>query len=113
MDKHKIVVALCTDQNEYQQEQAAAAQAAALKLGVTVEIIYAHGDAVQQTQQLLKFIQEPAKRPHAIVVEPVGTGMPAIARAAVSAGIGWGIMNASVDYVHELRQTSHAPVFNI
>jgi ribose transport system substrate-binding protein len=113
MDKHKIVVALVTDQNEYQLEQAAAAQSAALKLGLSVEIVYAGGDAVQQTQQLLKFIQEPDKRPHAILVEPVGTGMPAIARAAVTAGIGWGVMNASVDYVHELRQLSHAPVFNI
>ncbi len=54
----------------------------ALKLGASVQIVYADDDAVQQTQQLLSFIQEPGKRPDAILVEPVGTGMPEVAKAA-------------------------------
>ena len=113
MNKLNIVVSLITDDNDYQLEQAASAQAAAQKLGANVEIIYAGNDAVQQTQQILKFIQEPSKRPDAILVEPVGTGMPQIARAAVGAGIGWGIMNTNVDYVSQLRQHALVPVFTV
>ena len=92
MEKLNVVVSLITEQNDYQREQAASAQAAAAKLGASVQIIYANNDAVQQTQQILKFIQEPSKRPDGIIVEPVGTGMPQVARAAVSAGIAWGII---------------------
>ena len=60
MNKLNVVVSLITDENDYQLEQAASAQAAALKLGANVEIIYAGNDAVQQTQQILEFIQDPA-----------------------------------------------------
>ena len=66
-----------------------------------------------QTQQILKFIQEPCKRPHAILVEPVGTGMPQVAKAAVAAGMGWVVINAVVDYLTELRQRALAPVFSV
>jgi len=113
MTKLNVVVSLITDDNDYQLEQAASAQAAAQKLGASVEIIYAGNDAVQQTQQILKFIQEPSKRPDAILVEPVGTGMPQIARAAVGAGIAWGIMNTNVDYISQLRQHALVPVFSV
>ena len=113
MNKLNVVVSLITDDNDYQLEQAASAQAAALKLGAHVETIYAGNDAVHQTQQILRFIQEPSKRPDAILVEPVGTGMPQIARAAVGAGIAWGIINTAVDYIPQLRQHALVPVFTI
>lgn len=113
MEKLNVVVSLITEQNDYQREQAASAQAAAAKLGASVQIIYANNDAVQQTQQILKFIQEPSKRPDAIIVEPVGTGMPQVAKAAVSAGIAWGIINARVDYLPDLRQRALVPVFSV
>jgi ribose transport system substrate-binding protein len=113
MNKLSVVVSLITDDNDYQLEQAASAQAAALQLGASVEIVYAGNDAVHQTQQILKFIQEPSKRPDAILVEPVGTGMAQIARAAVGAGIGWGIINTQVDYVQQLRQHALVPVFAV
>jgi len=113
MDKLNILVSLITEDNDYQLEQAASAQAAAQKLGAKVQIIYANNDAVLQTQQILQYIQEPAKRPDAIVVEPVGTGMPQVAKAAVSAGIGWVVINAGVDYLSQLRQHSLVPVFSI
>jgi ABC-type sugar transport system substrate-binding protein len=113
MNKLHVVVCLITDDNDYQLEQAASAQLAAQKLGASVEIVYAGNDAVHQTQQLLKFIQEPSKRPDAILVEPVGTGMPQIARAAVGAGIAWGIVNSSVDYIQSLRQHALVPVFSV
>jgi ribose transport system substrate-binding protein len=113
MNKLNVVVSLITDDNDYQLEQAAAAQAAALKLGAKVEIVYAGNDAVHQTQQILQYIQEPSKRPDAILVEPVGTGMPQIARAAVGAGIAWGMLNTNVDYVQQLRQHALVPVFTV
>ena len=113
MNKLTVVVSLITQDNDYQREQAASAQAAALKLGASVQIIYANNDAVQQTQQILSFIQEPGRRPDAILVEPVGTGMPQVAKAAVAAGIGWGVVNTEVDYIPELRQRALVPVFSI
>src|SRR5579871_964483 len=113
MDKLSVLVSLITEDNDFQLEQAASAQAAALKLGATVQVIYANNDAVLQTQQILQFVQEPSKRPDAILVEPVGTGMPQVAKAAVSAGIGWVVLNAGVDYLAQLRQHALVPVFGV
>lgn len=113
MNKPKVLVALITQDNDFQLEQAISAQSAADKVGLEVEIIYANNDAVLQTQQLLDYIQEPEKRPSAIVVEPVGTGMPQVARAAVSAGIGWVLVNGGVDYISDLRSRSKVPVFAV
>lgn len=113
MTKLNVLVSLITDDNEYQLEQAASAQAAAIKLGASVQIIYSGNDAVQQTQQILGFIQDPSKRPDAILAEPVGTGMAQIAKAAVGAGIAWAIVNTDVDYITELRQHALVPVFAI
>src|SRR5712675_2629361 len=108
-----VLVSLITDDNDYQLEQAVSAQASALKLGAKVQIIYSGNDAVQQTQQILSFIQDPARRPDAILAEPVGTGMAQIAKAAVSAGIGGGIINTDVDYLPQLRHQPLVPVFSI
>jgi ribose transport system substrate-binding protein len=111
MNKLNVLVSLITDDNDYQLEQAASAHAAAVKLGANVQIIYSGNDAVQQTQQILAYIQDPSKRPDAILAEPVGTGMAQIARAAVGAGIGWGIINTDVDYITQLRQHALVPAF--
>lgn len=113
MNKLTVLVSLITNDNDYQLEQAASAQAAASKLGAKVEIVFAGNDAVHQTQQILSYIQDPKKRPDAILVEPVGTGMPQIARAAVQAGIAWAMVNSNVDYIQELRQHATVPVFSV
>lgn len=113
MEKLNILVSLITDQNDYQLEQAASAQIAANQAGANLQIIYANNDAVQQTQQILQFIQNPNKRPDAILVEPVGTGMPQVAKAAVSSGIAWVLINSSVDYLAPLRQHATVPVFSM
>src|SRR6516225_9219098 len=113
MSKLKVLVSLITEDNDYQLEQAASAQTAASKLDASVQIIYANNDAVLQTQQILQFIQEPAKRPDAILVEPVGTGMPQVAKAAVAAGIAWGVVNSRVDYLEDLRRRALVPVFSV
>jgi ABC-type sugar transport system substrate-binding protein len=113
MDKLNVVVALTTRDNDYQAEQAVAVSDMAARLGVKIQIIYADNDAVNQTQQLIKLIQDPIQRPSAILVEPVGTGMPQVAKAAVGAGIGWGIINSDPDYIPELRRTGAVPVFSV
>jgi ribose transport system substrate-binding protein len=113
MEKLNVVVALTTRENDYQAEQAVAVTDMAARLGATIQIIYADNDAVNQTQQLIKIIQDPAQHPTAILVEPVGTGMPQVAKAAVAAGIGWGIINSDPDYISELRRGGEVPVFSV
>jgi ribose transport system substrate-binding protein len=113
MEKLNVVVALTTRENDYQAEQAVAVSETATRLGIKIQIIYADNDAVNQTQQLIKIIQDPIQRPAAILVEPVGTGMPQVAKAAVAAGIGWGIINSDPDYITELRRGGAVPVFSV
>jgi ribose transport system substrate-binding protein len=113
MEKLNVVVALTTRENDYQAEQAAAVTEMATRLGIKIQLIYADNDAVNQTQQLIKIIQDPLQRPAAILVEPVGTGMPQVAKAAVAAGIGWGIINSDPDYIPELRRGGTVPVFSV
>jgi len=113
MENLNVVIALTTRQNDYQAEQAQSAIEAANRLGIKINIIYADGDAVNQSQQLVKIIQDRNQRPGAILVEPIGTPMPQVAKAAVAAGIGWGILNREADYIPELRRTANVPVFAV
>jgi len=111
----RFIVSLITKDNDYQVEQAAAAQVAAQKVGVDAQILYADNDAITQSTQLLKAIQsDAALRPHAIAFEPVGgTAFPQVAQAAVSAKIGWAALNREADYIPKLRKTAEVPVFII
>jgi ribose transport system substrate-binding protein len=113
--KLRIVVALTTNDNDYQIEQAQSAEQAAARLGVTVEIIYADNDAINQSTQILKVVQAAAEaRPDAIVFEPVGgTALPQVARAAAGAGIGWAVLNRDASYLEELRKITNAPMFGV
>ena len=79
------MVALTTNDNDYQIEQARAAEQAAKKLNVDLQILYADNDAINQSTQILKAVQAaPDDRPDAIIFEPVGgTALPQVARAAV------------------------------
>jgi len=111
----RILVSLITEDNDYQLEQAAAARDAAKRLGLEVEIVFAENDSITQSQQLLKAIQSPPQnRPDAIALEPVsGTALPQVARAAVSAGIAWAVVNRAAPYISELRLNCKVPVFNV
>ena len=115
MKRLNILVSLTNNDNDYQQEQAAAAEKAGRRLGVDVKIIHADNDALAQSQQLLHYVQDSAvARPDAIMFEPAGgTAFPQVARAAAAAGIGWVILNHEVDYIAELRRTFKVPVFAI
>jgi len=113
MSKLRILVSLTTNDNDYQIEQASAAEQAARRHGVNVELVYAGNDAITQSTQILNAVQAPeGERPSAIVFEPVGgTALPQVARAAVDNGIAWVVLNREATYVAELRKLGKAPVF--
>ena len=115
MKRLSFLVSLTNNDNDYQQEQAAAAEKAARRLGVDVKIIHANNDAVAQSQQLLHYVQDSSvARPNAIIFEPAGgTAFPQVARAAAAAGIGWVVLNHEVDYILELRRSFKVPIFAI
>jgi ABC-type sugar transport system substrate-binding protein len=115
MAKLRFLVSLTNNDNDYQIEQWESAEQAARKTGVEAQIIHAQNDSISQSTQILKAVQSPKElRPDAIIFEPVGgTALPQVARAAVSAGIGWVILNRDASYIEELRKTSTAPLFAI
>ena len=110
----RVVLALITRDNDYQREQASVAEAAARRLGIDLQVVYADNDAILQTKQILEAIQAPAaERPDAVVVEPVGTGMLGVASAAAGRGIGWIVLNREADYLSALREASSVPIGSI
>lgn len=115
MKKLRFLVSLITKENDFQLEQAAAAQEASRRLGVDIEILYADNDAITQSTQILKSVQASEEsRPDAVVFEPAGgTALPQVARAAVGAGLGWVVLNREADYLTELRRSSRVPIFSI
>jgi ribose transport system substrate-binding protein len=114
MKKFKLLLSLTTKDNDFQQEQATAAEDSARRLGVDLQIMYAENDAITQSQQLLTAVQSQSLRPDAILFEPVGgTALPQVARAAATAGVAWVVLNRDVDYIPELRRAYHVPMFAI
>jgi ABC-type sugar transport system substrate-binding protein len=115
MNRLRFLVSLITKENDFQLEQAAAAQEASRRLGVDIEIVYADNDAITQSTQILKAVQASEEsRPNAVVFEPAGgTALPQVARAAVGAGIGWVVLNREAEYLAELRRSSRLPIFSI
>lgn len=114
MKELRFVVSLITQENDYQREQAAAAQEAAVRLGVQVQTMFADNDAINQSQQLLTIVQTPDAGLDAILLEPASrTGFPKVAKAAVAAGVAWGLLNCEPDYLRALRSSSDVPVFSV
>jgi ABC-type sugar transport system substrate-binding protein len=112
MNRLSFLISLTNDDNDYQQEQAAAAEKAGRRLGVDVKIVHANNDAIVQSQQLLQYVQDSSTaKPDAIMFEPAGgTAFPQVARAAAAAGIGWVVLNFDVDYILELRRQYKVPM---
>jgi len=112
MKRLSFLVSLTNNDNDYQQEQAAAAEKTARRLGVDVKIIHANNDALLQSQQLLQYVQDASiAKPDAILFEPAGgTAFPQVARAAAAAGIGWTVLNFDVDYILEVRRQYKVPM---
>jgi ABC-type sugar transport system substrate-binding protein len=114
MKKLSFLLSLITEDNDFQREQAAAAEEAAHRLGVNLQVMFAESDAILQSQHLLKVIQSKSGQCDGIIFEAVGaTALPQVARAAASAGIGWAVLNRQVEYIAELRRAYRTPVFSI
>lgn len=114
MNKLRFVVSLITDDNDYQRQQASAAQETAARLGVDLQIFFAKNDAIYQSQQLLEVVQARDAAVNGILVEPAGrTAFPKVAQAAVTSGIAWVVLNCEADYLTELRSRSAVPVFAV
>src|SRR5258707_4839571 len=111
MKKLKFLVSLTTDDNDYQTEQATAAEEAARRLGVDIQITYAGNDSITQSQQILNAIQSRSdSQPDGVILEPVGgTALPQVARAAVAAGVWLVGSNRNIGCNREIRQENRIP----
>src|SRR5215471_4613344 len=115
LKKPRVLLSLMTEENDYQLEQAAAARRTAETAAVDLQILFANNDTITQSTQILRAVQnDPALRPDAVLLEPVGgTALPQVARAAVNAGIAWGVLNNVPDYLADLHGASRVPVFAV
>lgn len=114
MKKLKFVLSLITRDNDYQREQAKSAEAVAGRMNLDLEICYADSDSVTQSSQLLDAVHKYKSELSGIMVEPAGgTEFPQVARAAVSAGIGWVVLNRDASTLVDLRRTFQAPAFAV
>jgi len=104
----RVFVSLLSEEQDFQVMQAADAREVGARLGLEVEVAFADGHAVLQSQQLLKAVHAPeGERPVAIVVEPtVGEGFERVARNATRVGIGWFLVDMHASYIDQLR-TAH------
>ena len=111
----KFTLSLVGADNDYQRAQAAAGEEMARRLGASIEVSYCDGDAIEQSQHLLKLIQSQSSAfpTSGIIVQPAGTGLRQVAQAAVAAGIGWVVLHKHVDYIAELLQPYSVPVFMV
>jgi ABC-type sugar transport system substrate-binding protein len=102
----KIVVALLTDQQDFQVKQAEDARSVAARAGLDIEVVFAEGNAVLQVHQLFGYIYLPkAKRPAAIVVESVAPdGLQSVAKSAAEMGIGWILLSSHEAYLDSLQK---------
>ncbi len=114
MNRLKVVLSLITRDNDYQLEQAKSAEGVANLQNVDLEIFYADSNSVTQSSQLLDQIHKHKAGLAAILVEPAGgTEFPQVGRAAVSAGIGWVVLNRDASSLTDLRRNFHVPIFAV
>jgi ribose transport system substrate-binding protein len=115
MKQLRLILSLITNDNDYQREQAAQAEMTARQLGHELRVLYADGDAVTQSNHLLDAIQaKTGKKTDGIIFDPVSqSGLPHVARAAVAAGIGVGVIDLHPTYFPELRKSDSVVVFGI
>src|ERR1700722_17383204 len=114
MPKLKFLLFLPTIDNDFQQEEAAAAKETAQRLDFPLVIVHVDRMAIKKSDRVLKAIKAgPENRPRAVFFEPlVATSLPQVARAASAAGIGWVILNRFAEYLPDLRRANTAPAFS-
>jgi ABC-type sugar transport system substrate-binding protein len=113
MKRLRFVVSLITDDNDYQRQQAVAAQDAGTQLDVDVRTLFADNDSIHQSQQILDVIHG-RDGIDGILVEPAGrTAFPQAAGAAVASGRAWVVLNCEPDYLKQLRSGGNVPTFSV
>jgi len=114
MNMRKVVLSLITRDNDYQLEQAKAAEAVAHQQKLDLKVFYADSNSVTQSSQLLDAIHKYKSALSAILVEPAGgTEFPQVGRAAVSAGIAWVVLNRDASSLADLRRSFQVPAFAV
>jgi len=114
MGRLRFVLSLITQENDSQREGAKAAEAAALRLGVDLEVLYADSDSVRQSSQILDALYKYKPSLSGILVLPAGgTDFPQIARAAIGAGVAWVLLNRDASSLRHLRRGASAPAFAV
>lgn len=104
MGQLRFVLSLITEENDYQREQAKAAEEAARILKVDLQILYSNNDSVTQSSQILDALHTYKGALHGILVEPAGgTEFPQIGRAVVNAGIAWVVLNRDASSLKGIR----------
>jgi ribose transport system substrate-binding protein len=111
----RIFLALTHRNNDYQVAQVRAAEEAAKSRNARIEVSFCDGDAVEQSQQILKCVLSHSKESGVagVIVQPVGTGLYQVAQAAAAAGMGWVLLHRKVDYISELRAKHRGPIFTL
>lgn len=107
------LLSLINYDNAFQRAQAASAEDVASNYGVTLETVYAGGDAVCQVQQILTAIQRKDHGIDIVIAQPVGTSMANVADVVTKSGVAWGVLNREVEYLHSLRRSVNVPVFEV
>jgi ribose transport system substrate-binding protein len=101
----RVLLALVDKTQEYQQHQAAQAEAAAARAGISLETVFAENNAIAQIYQVFgRLHAAPAERPTVIIAHPVaGDALERVGRGAVKEGVGWIVLNRRAQYLDELR----------
>ncbi len=105
-DRNLVVVSLLTARQDFQRQQEQDARAVAGRSGLRVEVVFAENDPATQIRQLEGFIRlPPDQRPTAFVIETVAAvGFEKIARAALTARIGWVVVSSRAPYLETLHR---------
>lgn len=105
-DRNLVVVSLLTARQDFQRQQEQDARAVAGRSGLRVEVVFAENDPATQIRQLEGFIRlPPEQRPTAFVIETVAAvGFEKIARAALTARIGWVVVSSRAPYLETLHR---------
>jgi ABC-type sugar transport system substrate-binding protein len=113
-ERGRIALFLTNQQNEYLRMVADDAIAAGSRADLKVEVKYADNQAIAQIQQIHACLREEgALRARSVLVMPVADeSLARVARAAVTAGVGWVSLFRRSPYVDELRRIHpQIPIF--
>ena len=107
-ETRKIGVFLLIENNSYQRATAREAMDAGRRHGVEIALFYAENLAVQQSRDILHFVNKNQGRSLGVVVEPVtdiepasesmaGEALQKLARRVMAKGAAWLVLNRSVE----------------